>query len=322
MQSDLDDDHDPDKCDDIASLTAHYIIETFTYPRMQAPPLSIEVYSATTTSGGNIVTSQRDLTGIMVWPATHLLCHYLASNKVGEYILELGCGCGMLGITSWKANHSHRLWVSTDRDPKALDLCRKNSKLNKLDIIDEASHRMLVRTLEWGNEAQIQEIFEELRLCRDGKHNHITRSDGNHKVTFFDAIVAADIVYPATCGQILQNLFRTVDLLLASGGTFWLSFATRDGARTPQRLLEAASEAGFSTDALPPLNAETKSQLPPLLDARILLFRRNPKAKEHNMTLGFADCKVFPGLRAAISRMEESSSEEEWDAPFVGVDDD
>ena len=281
----------------IPTLTAHYVTETYNYHDNNASEISIQVFSATTTIGGDIVSDRRDSTGIMLWPATHLICHHLASKNVGECVLELGCGCGMVGILSSKA-HTHRLWVSTDRDEQALDMCRKNYVLNEMN-----AEQLLAWYLEWGNESHIQNLVDKLAKRCPGKDR-------------FDAIVGADIVYPATCGQILHALLGTVSSLLSYDGTFWLSFATRDGAKTPMKLIAAASDAGFFIDMLPPLDSDQKSKLPPLLDSKMLLLRRHPEARQLNAALGTPSCKVFPGLQAAIARMEEPSSEEEWEAPF------
>jgi hypothetical protein len=163
-----------------------------------------------------------------------------------------------------------------------------------------------VRKLLWGNEEQTSQLLDDLKMVSD------------EATSPFDSIVAADIVYPDTCGPVLKALFTTVDRLLKTGGIFWLSFVTRDGARTPRQLIESASDAGFRIQALPQLDAETKSKLPPLLDARILFLTREAEAREKNAKLGCDDCSVFPGLRAAMARLDDPSSEEEWEAPFGG----
>jgi predicted nicotinamide N-methyase len=321
-----------------SSLTANYVTENYTfYPTTIVESstinnngnandshddgdVSIQVRSATTTVGGNIISDRSDLTGIMIWPATYLLCQHCAFNTVGDYVLELGCGCGMVGaVALTKANKSTKragssLWVSTDRDESALEMCRSNLALNGIAVqgnenqmdTNSSNSNAWIRSLEWGDESDIQKLLTDLQT-RDP-------ATPNRK---FDALVAADIVYPATCGQIMLALFQTVDRLLATEGTLWLSFCSRDGANTPRKLLEAASDAGFSVRALPPLDATDKAKLPPLLDAKILLLTRDVDARHHNDTLGGEECAVFRGLRAAMARMDEpSSSEEEWDPPY------
>ena len=148
---------------------------------------------------------------------------------------------------------------------------------------------------------------------------HSSFNAGEMKVyNQFDTVMAADVVYPATTDKILGKLFRTVDLTLKDGGVFLLSFVTRDGYRTPLRLLEAASEAGFKVDII--LNSLfvtiDPTLLPPTLDAKMLVLRRDEDAADFNLLLGGESCKVFQGLRKAAEK--EDSSDEEWEAPFPG----
>lgn len=278
-------------------ITAHYQVETFTYYPNVTDTLDVKIRYATTTEGSQIVSPQKDCTGIMVWPATHLLCQYVCSSPkaLGERVLELGCGCGVVGVTA-AFSHPSCTWVSTDMDQTALTMCRENYKLNGVEG--------MVRTLTWASPEHIRQLQHE--LCRGQKH------------VKFDAIVGADIIYPATCGQGLINLFETVDMLLSEEGTFVLSFCTRDGHRTPQHLIAAASNAGFVISSVPPLDPVIKQKLPPLLDAKILVLKRSENASQQNKELGDDDCTVFPGLLAAIARAEEECSEEEWEAPFDG----
>jgi SAM-dependent methyltransferase len=338
-----DDEQESENDDD--GLRGNYCIETFTYYRPatdnnddavhgqhEHAPLHIKVESATSTIGGNIVSHSHDATGIMIWPATHLLCQYLAGTsrnsdvdndndhskaarrgQLGgaDTVLELGCGVGLVGITAMKQQvHSPLLWVSTDMDQRALDLCRRNFVLNGIEVNDgHADSKVWTRTLEWGDQDRADELLGELR----GRVNESER--------FFDAVVGADIVYPSTCGKVLDCLFQTVNSLLAPGGTFWLSFATRDGPVTPSRLLEAASEAGFMVESLPPLDASVTKLLPPTLDSKILVMTRSTNAKNSNDQLGAVDCTVFPRLHEMLARLDESSSEEEWEGPPMDSDD-
>jgi hypothetical protein len=331
--------------DDDDGVSGNYCIETFTYYRPasdtdddaaqgQHAPLNVKVESATSTSGGDIVSHNHDATGIMIWPATHLLCQHLAGSSTrssdednnsnnnsndhsarhgqlggAEMVLELGCGVGLVGITAMKQVHSPLLWVSTDYDQRALDLCRRNFALNGIEVNGSDDSKVWTRTLGWGDQDRAEELLGELR-------RRVNESE-----RFFDAVVGADIVYPSTCGKVLDSLFLTVDTLLAPGGTFWLSFAARDGPVTPSRLLEAASEAGFMIESLPPLNASVAKLLPPLLDSKILVMKRSANAKNSNDQMGSVDCTVFPRLHEMLARRDESSSEEEWEGPPIDSDD-
>jgi predicted nicotinamide N-methyase len=288
-----------------SNLVARYETEDFAYYPSNHVPLHVSVKSATSTVGSNLTGENRDRTGIMIWPATHLLCQWLSERPLCKEaaVLELGCGCGLVGVTA-KIASPDLLWVSTDMDDKALELARQNHELN--DIATDAAW---VLNLKWGDEERIKSVKDELEKDRKSRH--------------FEAIVAADIVYPSTVNQVLQLLFDTVDNLLSLDGTFYLAFCTRDGYRTPQRFIEAASEAGFRISALNYLlDDEVKSKLPPLLDARIFVLRRDEAAKSENELLGELNCLVFPGLFAAVQRAAEESSDEEWEPPaFVEGDD-
>jgi hypothetical protein len=89
-------------------------------------------------------------------------------------------------------------------------------------------------------------------------------------------------------------------------------------------LIDAASKAGFSIHAMPSLPKSIQSQLPPLLDAKLLILQRSATALLHNRALGQdEDCTVFPGLRATMARREEAmtlNETETWEAPFSGED--
>lgn len=288
-----------------SNLFARYETEEFVYYPSHQAPLHVSVRSATSTVGSNLTSDNRDRTGIMIWPATHLLCQWLSerpfSHDQSETIIELGCGCGLVGVTA-KLACKNLKWVSTDMDDKALMLARQNYRMNGF-----VSDDVMVRNLRWGDKDHIQTIQDELAKFRSSKQ--------------VPTIVAADIVYPSTANQVLRLLLDTVDILLAPSGKFYLSFCTRDGYRTPLRLIEAASRAGFLISALDyHLDPDVKSKLPPLLDAKLLVLQRGEVIG--NELLGRLDCPVFPGLHAAIQRAAEESSDEEWEPPaFVDGDD-
>jgi SAM-dependent methyltransferase len=325
--------------------------------------LEVTVRSATTTTGGPLTSSGHDATGILIWPATHLICqHVVASgglpraesavataattaaaarteadsdgdeasggsspsspdpSAAAAVVLEVGCGVGLVGVAALLTSPppSIALWVSTDADDRSLRLCRRNFDLNGIETEDEisassslasSSCRSWVRRFRWGDEARAGELLDELR-SRTGRDR-------------FDAVVGADVVYPSTSDRVLLSLFSSVDAVLMAGGTFWLSFATRDGTKTPVRLIEAASRSGFAVDALDEaIDDAARHRLPPLLDSRLLVLRRDPRAREKNVALGGVGCRAFPGLRAAVKKLEEDPwSDEEWDAPFVGDED-
>lgn len=285
----------------VNNIRARFVTEQFTYYNPE--PISIQICLATTTSGGRLVSDHHDVTGIMLWPASHLMCqHLIQGDIVGEQesVVELGCGCGLVSLIGGMfGNKSTRLWVATDVDSEALQLCRKNFDLQGCH--NKVNDRMRIQKLAWGDKDQIKKLLEQIGNCEGGLKR-------------FDSIIGADIIYPDTSNETLDALFQTVNTLLKSDGTFWLAFATRDGPKTPSRLLLAAGEAGFAVSILPPLAADVLKKLPPLLDSKLLVLRRDPDAIEHNLR---RIDDVFPGLHAALERLENPSSDEEWEAPFA-----
>lgn len=306
-------------------ITAHYDIEEFTFSTSTSSAstaphddVTVEMQYATTTHGGPIVVP--DVTGQLIWPATYLLCQFLILEPVEVSVLELGCGCGMVGAVAMKHHrqkqHRNQLWVSTDMDATALKLCQQNFLRNGIacDIMDDHGSMAMVYPLTWGNEYDIQRIQNAIP---------------NTWPRTFDRIVAADIIYPSTCqGQVLLQLFATIDALLSTeNGTCYISFCNRDRTyATIRALIDAASTAGYAITAVPehhPIHSShVRQRLPPLLDAQILVLRRDPQATEHNAALGAADCNVFRGLQAAIQRRQAHLEEddESWDAPPVDDD--
>jgi predicted nicotinamide N-methyase len=271
-------------------------------------PLTVKVKSVTTTVGCNVVSDEYDVTGIMIWPATHLMCQQILSRRLfkGQYVVELGCGVGLVGITACKSKNPPSLWASTDADGNALYLCHINHQLNDIQVRDsqvQSGALAWIRNIRWGDDVQISALLNELQRCR-----------GSNKK--FDSVVGADIVYPSTCGRNLQNLFHTVDKLLRPGGTFYLAFASRDGHKSPSRLIEAASATGYVIECETSLDDELRKLLPPLLDSKLLLLTRSVTAEQINNALGSKSCPIFPGLKEALARMNDESDDEAWEPPF------
>jgi hypothetical protein len=304
-------------------------------PLGMTPAVTVDMQYATTTQGGNIVSTDHDVTGILIWPATYLLCQFLILEQQQEElqkveprddhhhrtILELGCGCGMVGAVYMKYHlQSQRaqqkvLWVSTDMDETALELCHQNLVRNGIlqqvsgcrrnqsqqdgcaifsnEVMSTAGTCCCVRKLTWGNASDVQQLLHQRQGWDDGSDSDTSsrrrrrrrRRGGEHHTKKFDLIVAADIIYPSTCqGQVLSKLFETLDALLttAENGTCcYISFCNRDRTYTTiQALLAAASRAGFAISTVPSTHPiyhpALRRKLPPLLDAQILILQRVP----------------------------------------------
>lgn len=301
-----------------------YDVEKFTFSSSLTSSSSpheevtVEMKYATTTHVGQIVFP--DVTGQLIWPATYLLSQFLILEPASRCTLELGCGCGMVGVVAMKYHHrtpsqrlGPQLWVSTDMDETALDLCKQNFQLNDIscgEVMHNGSMAM-VHKLHWGNESDIQ-------LICDAIPSQWPRT--------FDRIVAADIIYPSTCqGPVLSQLFATIEAFLSHDGNCYVSFCNRDRTyATIRALVDAATAAGFCINAIPehfPIHSSyIRQRLPPLLDAQILVFRRDPQAAERNAELGAVHCSIFPGMLAALQRRQEPEEDESWDAPPIDED--
>ena len=290
--------------------------------------IKVRIRSALSTRGRNLIIPGNDSTGIMIWPASYLLCQYLtyvlsmpsssATYEAHSYrrILELGGGCGSVSITAactWrqfrKKDDEHLDIISTDMDQLSIDLCSENIELNNLgECVGEEKVRLKARTMCWGDMDRVEEIISEFRV--------------NEKA---DLVIGADIVYPDTSEVVLSYLFKTVSATLKNNGHFLLSFVNRDYFVSAARLINAANDACFKIDYIPMSSFvpdACSKFLPPMLDAKLLTLARASKdiAFEHNNSLGFEDCEIFPGLRATLARAEEESSLEDWEPPGFASD--
>ena len=336
--------------DDLPPLEVNYEIEKLSYFSSSNQEVSLSIKYATSTKGRNLIHGKHDSTGVMLWPASHLMCQYIAwhsdnnflhenkqSKKKSEEsllrgnVVELGCGCGVVGIflaLHQKCSKEKKLVVCTDMDKNTLHVCNQNISLNAekcaFDAGIDGYHSASLKTfcLSWGDENAADNLLTMLS-------KHVNPVQGNINTSSptlqFDTIIAADIIYPATCGYTLNLLFQTIDKLLEpTKGRFLLSFVTRDAHRTPINLIEAASQAGYLINIIPserflPKCFGKEFELPPMMDAKLLVLTKNAKSDivyNHNKRLGDDDCTVFPGLKHAAKRALEESSEEEWEPPF------
>ena len=321
-------DNQPIAChSDDPSLIAQFVVETYTFRTShyseehldipnQPGEINVTLRSASTTRGRSlIIPGYCDSTGIMIWPASYLLCQFLcyrlSSNTplghchfLGVKILELGCGIGIVGITAALTSYACRpedplILFSTDVAEDVLQLCTANIQRN--DLSHNPNVFIAARKLSWGQNTDITAIMEEAGL------------DG------FDSVIAADIVYPTTTDETLSLLFKTVDQALKIGGSFFLSFVSRDGFKTPRRFVQASSQAKYKIEYIPYkdfIKPNWANFLHPLLDATLLLLTRDEHAHIWNDQLGSDDCLIFPGMkRASLASRDGVDVKDEWIAP-------
>lgn len=311
-----------DDDDGDSDLSIQYTSEILQYstPATSAnPPLEIKVKLAASTRGRNIISNDEDNTGIFIWPASHLMCYYLNSlsivatacettqssfSEVKQSLgkaCELGCGVGLVGIAAVLSGSASEC-LCTDGDANTLNLAQVNIDQN---IPEQLKLKDIIRT---------QVILFGAAVSETQQHA-------------FDTVLGADIIYPSMSDEVLVLLFQSVNKLLKNdnGARFVLSFVSRDGHITSQRLIQAASDAKFSIDFLADESTlfgegslSFSPDRPPMMGAKVFALHRDVNAEILNGRLGGPQCKSFPGLKQRILRAaEEESSEEEWEAPFT-----
>lgn len=123
-----------------------------------------------------------------IWPAAKWLASYLVDHPElvrGQRVLELGCGCGLVGIVA--AVLGAASVVLTDLEPN-LAIARRNACENEVDVS--------FTVLDWREDAS-------------NNHHHLS----------CDVIVASDVVYKASLVAPLVSVIREIphsSLLLAN----------------------------------------------------------------------------------------------------------
>ncbi len=120
--------------------------------------------------------TDHDRTGLVLWPiAEHLASFICEQGKeffVGRQVLELGAGCGLLGLV---ASQFASRTILTDGNNAVLNLLQRNAELNGGNSVE-------VRQLRWGMEGDVLDLLEtfgppEVIVAADGKlvcvlHHH------------------------------------------------------------------------------------------------------------------------------------------------------
>ena len=153
--------------------------------------------------------------GHYVWPASPALAQYLVDTyccstsndtTVGvSKIIELGCGCGLVGLCAYKIFTNSRDLVFTDHDPGTLKRAKSNFEASK----------------EVGRPTTV--FFEELKWCDDAAYfrdlfRKVSTSDVDNDIRDkqneigFDLVVGSDLIY---CVEVVKPLIQTVSRLLS-----------------------------------------------------------------------------------------------------------
>jgi SAM-dependent methyltransferase len=178
--------------------------------------------------GGKNCGNEGDGTGSTIWPGAFALVEYLLSGAVqlsGKRVLELGAGVGLCGLAA--ARLGSVATTLSDASEETLELLRTNVRRNP-----NLPGTTTVALLPFG---------EALR-------------DEAQKPQIFDVVLGSELAYGRFSRNFADELFRSVDLSLAPGAQFVLSYCGRgvaaDGpsfsAHVP--LLAAAAAAGFGAE--------------------------------------------------------------------------
>lgn len=156
----------------------------------KSEPLELCFKQRFTVSPGS-VTNSNDKTGTWVWPSARAMVTRLKEDldtlrrrqeKQSLRILELGAGCGFLGMVLAATGDEVLL---TDHAGN-IEWLRENVQLNKSVV----GSRAMTAVLDWGDENHMAEVENEVG------------DEG------FDAIVGSDLIYDGKCHHALVETMR------------------------------------------------------------------------------------------------------------------
>mmetsp|Transcript_38840 Transcript_38840/g.99302 ORF Transcript_38840/g.99302 Transcript_38840/m.99302 type:complete len:337 (+) Transcript_38840:250-1260(+) len=179
-----------------------------------------------TIGGEEVVIAEASIngsTGTEMWRvAEHLVRvfeHELEPGMLyGKRAIELGCGCGVLGIAIAVLSQGKAQVILTDHDVRALEMAKLNVELNNL------SHCVQVRRLVWGSSVA--------SLVQNG---------------CFDLILGSDIIYHPHC---LPELHKTMSELSGPASTILMAHEHRQPALEQRFYTDAAAKHGFKCDRI------------------------------------------------------------------------
>lgn len=260
--------------------------------RIQLHIHSVEVFR------GQLLGSGVDHTGVMIWPATHLMVDWLLEHRQeleGLTVVELGAGAGLCGILASRLGTANV--IITDRDDDSLDLIRRNIEANRPT---EPCGEIQAARLPWGD--------EECMVALSAQS--------------VDMVIGSDILYPSIPQEVVDLLFSTARRLLRPRGRLVLSFIARDGKQTLRAMLHSAKRERFSLEKM--LNGSDVRGCRPestSLGARIFVFSSAEgsstcEAVEEGAVFDQAVDRLLPGVWQDPEPRSDDS-EEEWEAPFA-----
>lgn len=235
--------------DDFLSLERLFVCEKYT-----EKTFNFDTGTAICLLCSNMSSTDHDLTGQIVWPASIALSWFIAMNRETLFrdkrVLELGAGCGLAGFL---ASQTSSRTMITDGNDVVLRLLDKNRKhlIESQGLQEEACK---VRKLIWGSALSIQEAYSD---CEDEVP---------------DVIIGADVIlWPNYIPPLLQSLYMLLSMNPV-GAVCYISYVVRATSVT-ERLLYVATELGLSV-----VEIDTSTFIPEdvptsLLDVQKRLFK-------------------------------------------------
>lgn len=164
-----------------------------------------------------LLLDDQDLTGHKLWEGARLLLNYLHLNAhlvSSRRVLELGCGCGVVGV--FASMLGARRVVVTDGNASLKSLVETNIAAN-------GAHACTFSVLEWSV---------------DGS------SPGPVDGELFDVVLAADVIYDP---DVVVPLLHTAKRSLAPSGVFILAFVRRCMGDVQALIRQTAEQLSFRT---------------------------------------------------------------------------
>lgn len=246
---------------------------------------------------GVVLDTAMDLTGFMIWPASHLLAAYLCSHPqllTDKSVLELGCGAGLCGTLCAR---TARTVVLSDMSVPVLRLVEEGVRATEPPPGADTRARIRCRQLEWGHAEHHAALRREF-------------PDG------FDVVLGADIVYPGSNAELrLEALVRCVSELLRGRpqAVFVCAYLSRHQS-TDVALANGARQRGLAWEVVPPATFVTAADYFPevLHDACVIVFRLDAQATAALAEPAFDLDHLPPWSRTMCGR---PCSPQSWDAP-------
>ena len=233
-----DDDEGDNNEDD--TLSALFTCETYTEKTFDFGDIKQSLLCSRATS------TDFDLTGQIVWPASIILCWYLAHHRLdlleNKTVLELGAGCGLAGFYAAKfCSHT----TITDGNEVVLRLLEQNKQflLDKevtMEIGKPAKNKVEVKKLLWGIKDEIRAIY-----CNENS----TSSSSSSSIPTPSIIIGADIIlWPLSVLPLVHTL-RWLLSFNAETSRAIISYVVRANSTT-ELLLEMASAYGLDIETI------------------------------------------------------------------------